>query len=245
LEASSEGQREISRIIQDILKSFCDCVEQLATERSDDEIQQSPNISQMIGFPANNLLPQSITINESGKSGVALNSVITWEHRLLCCMANSAYCNKHFFHSLGNLFQKYGYPVPKLAIENSRSNINLVFGNLLDIYVEHKSDPLVGTIEPSMYIGHFAWDSVESCNKLSPYAHECLDNIIGVYSEIFCLCPFLLRPILEQIVQTVAEELARLMACIQKFNTNGALQANIDIKLIKDAVRVYSNERAK
>lgn len=132
-----------------------------------------------------------------------------------------------------------------MAIENSRSNINLVFGNLLDIFVEHKSDPLVGTIEPSMYIGHFQWDTLCKSDKLSPYAHECCDNIIGVYSEIFAISPFLLRPILEQIVQTVAEELSRLMACVTKFNANGALQANIDIKLIRDAVRVYSNERAK
>lgn len=132
-----------------------------------------------------------------------------------------------------------------MAIENSRSNMNLVFGNLLEIYVEHKSDPLIGTIEPSMYIGHFQWETVEKCDSLSPYAHEILDNLISVFSEIFSISPFLLRPILEQIIQTVAEELSRLMACIQKFNANGALQANIDIRLIRDTVRVYSNERAK
>jgi exocyst complex component 2 len=68
---------------------------------------------------------------------------------------------------------------------------------------------------------------------------------VGVYSEIFSISPSLLRPILEPIVQTVAEELARLMSCVQKFNANGAMQANIDIRLIRDSVQVYSNETAK
>lgn len=43
----------------------------------------------------------------------------------------------------------------------------------------------------------------------------------------------------------VAEELARLMSCVQKFNANGALQANVDIRLIRDALKIYSNITAK
>lgn len=43
----------------------------------------------------------------------------------------------------------------------------------------------------------------------------------------------------------VAEELARLMSCVQKFNASGALQANVDIRLIRDALKLYSNMTAK
>ncbi|CAO1435915.1 unnamed protein product [Diamesa tonsa] len=243
---NSERQREISAIVENVLKYFNQVLENLATERSDDEIQQMPR--QLIGFPASssNLLPHSINLKEA-KSTVNSIITITWEHRLLCCLANSAYCNKLFYPALAQLFAKYTFPVPKTALENSRSNVNSVFSNLLEIYVEHKADPLVSTIEPSMYIvSHFKWNAVEKCESLSPYAHECLDNIVGVYSEIFSVSPFLLRPILEQIIQTVAEELARLMAdCSRNFNDNGRMQASLDIKLIRDAVRVYSNERAK
>lgn len=241
---NSEGQREIAKIVETILKNFSNVLEQLATERSDDEIQQMPK--QLIGFPTNsNLLPHSINLSEA-KSTISSTITITWEHRLLCCLANSAYCNKMFFNSLGNLFAKFGYPIPRIALENSRSNASQVFGNLLEIYVEHKADPLVSTIEPSMYIvSHFKWNCVEKFDNLSPYAHECLDNVVSVYSEIFAVSPFLLRPILEQIIQTVAEELARLMDCVEEFNDNGKMQATLDIRLIRDALRVYSNERAK
>lgn len=43
----------------------------------------------------------------------------------------------------------------------------------------------------------------------------------------------------------VAEELARLMACVQRFSANGALQANIDIRFIRDSLKLYSNSMAK
>ena len=241
---NSEGQREVAKIVETILCSFSSVIEELATERSDDEIQHMPK--QLIGFPTNsNLLPHSINLNEA-KSTISSIITITWEHRLLCCLANSAYCNKMFFNNLGNLFTKFGYPVPKLALENSRSNVNLVFGNLLEIYVEHKSDPLVSTIEPSMYIvSHFKWNCVEKFDNLSPYTHECLDNVVSVYSEIFAVSPFLLRPILEQIIQTIAEELARLMVTVESFNANGKKKATLDIRMLRDALRLYSNERAK
>lgn len=241
---NSEGHREVAKIVETILKSFSSVIEELATERSDDEVQHMPK--QLIGFPTNcNLLPHSINLNEA-KSTISSTITITWEHRLLCCLANSAYCNKMFINNLSNLFTKFGYPVPKLALENSRSNVNMVFGNLLEIYVEHKSDPLVSTIEPSMYIvSHFKWNCVEKFDNLSPYAHECLDNVVSVYSEIFAISPFLLRPILEQIIQTIAEELARLMAVVEGYNTNGKKQATLDIRMLRDALRVYSNERAK
>lgn len=43
----------------------------------------------------------------------------------------------------------------------------------------------------------------------------------------------------------VAEELARLITCVQRFSANGALQANIDIRFIRDTFKLYSNTTAK
>uniref|UniRef100_A0AAG5CUS3 Exocyst complex component 2 n=1 Tax=Anopheles atroparvus TaxID=41427 RepID=A0AAG5CUS3_ANOAO len=241
LEPQSDSQRELSKRFQEILGSFCTVIETLALQRSDEDPQQAPMLSQLIGFPAALLQQQMST----GDKRDWASPSITWEQRLLCCLSNCIYCNRIFFPKLGDLFTRHSFPVPTLAIENSRSTINRLFGSLLEMYVEHKSDPLVGTIEPSMYLGRFQWDQVGPSAKLSPYAHECLDNLVSVYSEIFAISPFLLRPILEPIVQTVAEELARLMTCVQKFNVHGAMQATVDINVIRDAVRVYSNETAK
>lgn len=43
----------------------------------------------------------------------------------------------------------------------------------------------------------------------------------------------------------VAEELSRLMICGRRFSANGALQANIDIRFIRDSLKLYSNSMAK
>lgn len=246
LEPQSDGQREVSERLQDILIEFCRVINALALERCDDE-QQPVGISQLIGFPNSSSSGgggggQSNGLADCDKVWVG---TMTWEQRLLCCLANCSYCNKVFLPNLGGLFTKFGYPVPKLAIETGRASINDLFCSLLDTYVEHKSDPLVGTIEPSMYIGRFQWDLMRETGKLQPYAHECCDNLVAVYSEIYTIAPMLLRPVLEQIIQTVAEELARLMTCVQKFSASGAVQANVDIRLLRNALRFYSNATAK
>lgn len=35
------------------------------------------------------------------------------------------------------------------------------------------------------------------------------------------------------------------MSCVKRFSANGALQANIDIRLIRDSFKLYSNTTAK
>lgn len=235
LEPQSEGQREISQKLQDILNEFCVRIKQLADEQCD---YDRGTISQLIGFSS-----PATSLSES-KDNLGSGSV-PYEQRLLCCLANCVYCTKIFFPHIGTLFVKYGYPLPKLAIDSSKSNCNQLFAEILETYVVHKTDPLVGTIEPSMYIGVFQWNKSQQIGNLRPYAHECMDNLIGVYSEIFSICPSLLRPVLEPIIQIVAEELARTLICVQSFSATGAIQANVDIRLIRDTVKLYSNEAAK
>lgn len=169
LEPQSDGQREISQRVKDMLNTFCEVVENLAFQRSDED-QQAPLVSQLIGFPTNATHQQ---IDDKDWGGL-----VPWEQRLLCCLANCIYCNKIFFNHLNVVFNKNGYPISKLVFEEGRSSINKLFNSILETYVEHKSDPLVGTIEPSMYIGRFQWDYVIGGEKLRPYAHECCDNLV-------------------------------------------------------------------
>lgn len=229
LEPQSEGQREVSQRLQDMLHAFCGVIEKLAQTQDDEN--HTPIVSQLLGFP--------------NTSGLERGSSMSWEQRILCCLANCSYSHKIFFTHIGTVFVKYGYPLPKLAIETSRITINQLFMNLLEEYVEHKNDPLVGTIEPSMYLGNFMWENDVQLGKLRPYAQECIDNLVGVYSEIYTISPALLRAVLEPIVQTVAEELARLMSCVQNFSFSGGIQGNLDIRMIRDSMRLYSNETAK
>jgi hypothetical protein len=55
---------------------------------------------------------------------------------------------------------------------------------LLSGYIEAKSDPLIGTIEPSMYFSHWDWDTDITPSDLRPYAKEIIANIISVHSQV-------------------------------------------------------------
>lgn len=239
---SSDASHEISQRTRELMTAFTEVIEVLAFQRYDSN-QQTPLVSQLIGFVANvsavNPM-QPATPDEKGNTPIT-----SWDQRLLCCLANCLYCNKVFFSRLATIFNKFGYPISKLVFEDGRTTINKLLNSIVETYVEHKSDPLVGTIEPSMYIGRFQWDLVTKADDLRPYAHECCDNLVGVYSEIYAISPLLLRPILEPIIQMVGEELARLMSCVQRFSANGALQANVDIRFIRDSFKLYSNVTAK
>ncbi|KAM7352450.1 exocyst complex component secretory 5 isoform 2-T2 [Cochliomyia hominivorax] len=242
LESESDFQREVSLRLKQLLLCFCHAIQEWAFFSSKGDTV-THNVSQLLGYPnnqssgpASGRFPSLSTTNETA---------ITWEQRLLCCLANCAYCNKIFFNKVGKLFEKYGYPLPSLAIETARYSVNKLFSNILYVYVEQKSDPLVGTIEPSMFLGAFRWDIEMPIGQLRPYAHECFDNLVRVYSEVFTISPALVRPILEPIVLTISEELARLMSCVPKFSYSGAIQASVDIRLLRDALKLYTNETGR
>lgn len=242
LEDHSDASREISQRTRELMTAFTEVVEVLASQRYDSN-QQTPLVSQLIGFVAKTSAINSMQITTPEEKGST--PITSSDQRLLCCLANCLYCNKIFFNRVATIFSKYGYPISKLVFEDGRAAIDKLLDSIVDTYVENKSDPLVGTIEPSMYIGRFQWDLVTKADDLRPYAHECCDNLVGVYSEIYAISPLLLRPILEPIIQMVAEELARLMSCVQRFSANGALQANVDIRFIRDSFKFYSNLKAK
>lgn len=250
LEPQSESAHELSQRVQEILDKFATVIEALAfaeDEHGGGGVRTVSTISQLVGCPA--------STPGGGGGGVGAGtgggdekslSPMTWEQKLLCCMANCLYCDRVFFSGLEEIFTTFNYKSPRMAIESGRESIQSLFQSILDNYVEMKSDPLVGTIEPSMYLGRFQWDTVQHVTRIRPYASECCDNLTGVFAEILAVSPLLLRSILEPIVQMVAEELNRLMSCVeQKFNKMGAMQAALDIMLVRDALRLYSNSAAR
>ncbi|KAG5849852.1 hypothetical protein ANANG_G00076100 [Anguilla anguilla] len=56
------------------------------------------------------------------------------------------------------------------------------------------------------------------------YLKEALVNIITVHAEVFTVSKELVSRVLSRIVESVAEEMSRLMQCVSSFSKNGALQ---------------------
>lgn len=59
------------------------------------------------------------------------------------------------------------------------------------------------------------------------------------------MVPKLLHKIISDIVETIAEELSRLMSCVTKFNNNGRLQAAIDIIGLKRVLKIFVTKNAE
>jgi exocyst complex component 2 len=57
--------------------------------------------------------------------------------------------------------------------------------------------------------------------------------------------PNLVPRVLTQIVETVAEELSRLMSCVTRFSVEGNQQARADIQAVQETVRLFTTPTAQ
>lgn len=163
------NQREFNHLVQIMLSAITICYEKLAFTNHNSDEQES--VSQLIGSPHLHVDKQY--------SGTPL-----FEHCLLTTLANCQFTNKMVLSSIQQLFQKQGYPTPFISIETAKSTLNTLDKSIQEAYLEQKCDPLVGTIEPSMYIGRFEWDTRNQTNQVSPYVKECISNLISVQTEV-------------------------------------------------------------
>lgn len=81
-----------------------------------------------------------------------------------------------------------GYPDLSNAIgwNSNWTQLETLDNAVLEAYLERRCDPLVGTIEPSMYLGGLEWDFNTEPTHIKPYAQEILANLIAVHAEVNC-----------------------------------------------------------
>ena len=237
-------QRDLNNLILNMLLAFVEVLDKLALG-SDAIAGDSPAVSQMIGSPAIYRMHGSEAGQDKGRNKDK-ESGPAWEQRLLSVLSNIEFTRSILLTRIADLFTRYQLPAqtgPLAAVNKSLTELDQ---KVLDAYLEQRSDPLVGTIEPSMYIGHFNWDTASKPTDVRPYVKELLTNLISVHGEVHSISPILVWRVLPQLVETVAEELARLMVCLdRKFNVYGTEQACADIAAIREAVKVYSTATAE
>ncbi|CAG9829620.1 unnamed protein product [Diabrotica balteata] len=231
---SSSAQKELEKQVDNILGSFYDVLNNLSsTEDYDDCDDNSPVVSQLIGTPVG-----------PHKTG-APHDIPTWENRLLITLSNCIFTKITILDEISKKFRETGFSSIDGPIKMNKNKYESLEKSILDKYLEQKSDPLVGTIEPSMYLGRFDWDINVPPTDIRPYAKECVNNLISVHSEINNISVNLLDSILVKIVETIAEELYRLMSCAQKFSKEGAQQAVVDIECLQWIFTNYLSQNAK
>ncbi|KAF5284856.1 hypothetical protein FQR65_LT13408 [Abscondita terminalis] len=233
---NTNAQKELDKQVESLLSAFYGVLKNLAfqDDENGDGEDRSPVVSQLIGTTI------SAYRNHDNNSPTPV-----WECRLLTTLSNCQYTNYTVLVNISKSFTTNGYSLSNSSIENVRSKLFSLEKAILEAYLEQKSDPLVGTIEPSMYLGRFDWDTNLVPSDIRPYAKECINNLIHVHSEVYSVTPNLVNSVLPQVVQTIAEELYRLMSCVKKFSTAGIQQARADICVLQEIFAPYSTDKAK
>ncbi|KAJ8395529.1 hypothetical protein AAFF_G00032630 [Aldrovandia affinis] len=207
-----------------IMKVFINCLEQLST-KSDGDIDTS-HMSGDISSP--DLLG---SLHEDFSP--------TLEQRLLIILSNCQHLEKHTFLNLADHFEKHGFLSTEKITRVSVDSVRELDERLFESYIEKRADPIVGSLEPGIYAGYFDWKDCQHPTGVRNYLKEALVNIITVHAEVFTVSNELVPRVLSRIVESVAEEMSRLMQCVSSFSKNGALQARLEICALRDAIASY------
>ncbi|KAJ8279896.1 hypothetical protein COCON_G00069620 [Conger conger] len=207
-----------------IMKVFINCLEQLST-KSDGDIDTS-HLSVDIASPD---LFGSVHEDFSP----------TLEQRLLIILSNCQHLERHTFLNLANHFEKHGFLGTEKITRVSVELVRELDERLFESYIEKKADPIVGSLEPGIYAGYFDWKDCLPPTGVRNYLKEALVNIITVHAEVFTVSKELVPRVLSRIVESVSEEMSRLMQCVSSFSKNGALQARLEICALRDAISSY------
>ncbi|KAK9509163.1 hypothetical protein O3M35_006540 [Rhynocoris fuscipes] len=218
-------KKEIGHLVQAVFSNYCQCIDSLSINR---EEEQSMAVSEM----------STPTFRQAQAS-------LSWEERLLCCICNVQYSMEVVLPHLCSNATSAGLPPLDWVLQSGKHDLCSLRSKLESFYVETKSDPLVGTIEPSMYIGHFEWDTDVTPTSVRPYANEIITNVIAVHAQMERCCDWLKDSVMRRIVDMVSDEVSRLMMCVPKMSMNGAIQARLDILAVEDALSNYITPHAE
>uniref|UniRef100_A0A671VWH3 Exocyst complex component 2 n=1 Tax=Sparus aurata TaxID=8175 RepID=A0A671VWH3_SPAAU len=151
------------------------------------------------------------------------------EQRLLIILSNCQYLERRTFLNLADHFEKHGFTGTEKITQVSATHDNKHLDrNLFEAYIERRADPIAGSLEPGIYAGYFDWRDCQPPTGVRNYLKEALVNIITVHAEVFTVSKDLVPRVLSRIVESVADEMCRLMQCVSSFSKNGALQVLTD-----------------
>ncbi|KAL4119169.1 hypothetical protein QTP88_012014 [Uroleucon formosanum] len=188
-----------------------------------------------------------MSLSGSSVTGFKLHNDLMWEQKLLITISNSQYTRNVLLFKFKKEFEDNGFPTIDVVVARAVELLENTESKLLETYIETKSDPLVGTIEPSMYVGSFEWDSPSllDLREVRPYAKEIITNLIALHSEVQTIIPDLMYAVLSEIVVTISEEMSRLMNCVTHFSENGAMQARLDLMALTFTLSNYFTPNSK
>ncbi|XP_026179190.1 exocyst complex component 2 isoform X2 [Mastacembelus armatus] len=219
-------QDQATELSVSIMKVFIRCLEQLSTktDRDPDASHVAVDLSS----------PDRFTAVQEGFSP-------TSEQRLLIILSNCQYLERRTFLNLADHFEKHGLTGTEKITQVSVDTVRELDRKLFEAYIERRADPIAGSLEPGIYAGYFDWRDCQTPTGVRNYLKEALVSIITVHAEVFTVSKDLVPRVLSKIVESVADEMCRLMQCVSSFSKNGALQARLELCALRDAIAAFLN----
>ncbi|CAK1548634.1 unnamed protein product [Leptosia nina] len=169
----------------------------------------------------------------------------SWQQRLLIASANAQYTRKMILVKIASSFDTYGIPKPALALQATRDALSDLESRIAEKYIEQKGDPLVGTIEPSMYTGRHTLPPNAMVDDARPYVYEIINNLIAVHAEVESICGAAASRYVRDICETVCEEVSRLAACAPAHTPATAFRARLECALLRLACADHLTRKAE
>ncbi|KAL7396431.1 hypothetical protein ABVT39_005713 [Epinephelus coioides] len=223
-------QDQATELSVGIMKVFINCLEQLSS-KTDGDIDTSHNMSVDLSSP-------------DRFTGVQEGFSPTSEQRLLIILSNCQYLERRTFLNLADHFEKHGLTGTEKITRLSVDAVRELDRKLFEAYIERRADPIAGSLEPGIYAGYFDWRDCQTPTGVRNYLKEALVNVITVHAEVFTVSKDLVPRVLSRIVESVADEMCRLMQCVSSFSKNGALQARLELCALRDAIAAYLNSQS-
>ncbi|XP_028039948.1 exocyst complex component 2 [Bombyx mandarina] len=185
-------------------------------------------------------------LEETAASGAAADEGGSWQRRLLVAAVNARYTRRVTLANIAAAFDECTFPQPTQALKSAEESLSSLEASIAETYLEHKGDPLVGTIEPSMYMGRHKVASAELVDDARPYVYEIINNLIAVHAETDSVCGASAGRYVRDICETVCEEVARLAACAPPaLPRPAAFRATLEYTLLSVAIRDHLTRKAE
>lgn len=227
----------LQRHTQQILLAYVTVLQDLALNHEDQEFNNS-NLSvaleqrgEEVGGPAAGPAPPA-----------------SWQLRLLLAGANAAYTRRHTLAAIATAIHNFGFPKQNQALQATKEALSTLESTIAETYLEHKGDPLVGTIEPSMDMGRHKTDADAVVDDARPYVYEIINNLIAVHAEVDSVSGAASSRYVRDICETVCEELARLAALGSPgapMSPAAAFQARLEYTLLRLACAEHLTRKAE
>ncbi|XP_037078502.1 exocyst complex component 2-like [Pollicipes pollicipes] len=170
------------------------------------------------------------------------------EYRLLVVLSNCHVLRVSRAPQLADVFTSHGFPAAEVqqGLQKVTDVLSDLEQKLFEAYMEEKADPILGIVEMSMYQGRFDWSHVlRPPTDVRGYVKEVIMNCIGVHHEVYSVSPLLVRRVLCNLVEGVAEELSRLMTSVVRMTPAGGQQARLDLAALQETLQLYVTEAAR